>query len=257
MNKSIYITLACGVIFLAICIGIRFKDNISSSTSTITQNVEQKPSAAERPDIAAIVETSENKDMLPQEQSNPSHGPILSIAGLKNMVINPSANNGIQAWTVLGNVTIEPVGKRKNPCFTLLDKGRLKQKVDLRNSDMQYVVVATCGSTERVNNDNKDPAGLPLLRTYFEDKTGKSNSDDAIAIVMSMINQNGWGQVGIVQQIPTNTKYIHLELHQAPGKTPVNSATKFDDVFVTIARNKEAGNKMLESYIKQADAFSR
>jgi hypothetical protein len=260
MNKLMYTALACSLIFLAVCIGIRLKGNTTSSLPTKPSTPTKEPDKIDKStheEIMAIVKkTEESVKTASIKKASHTKGPILAIAGLKNIAQNPSANNGIENWKTMNAVTIENTSK-KNPFFSLRNKGRLKQKIKLHNADMQYVVVVACGSAPRTNKDTSDPAGLPLVRIYFEDYANKANTADETALVMTSIRQNGWGQIGVVKQIPANSQYLHLELHQATGKSPVTNVTKFDDVNVFIARNKESGNKMLASYVKQAQAFSR
>ncbi len=260
MNKLMYTALACALVFLAVCIGIRLKDNSPSSLPAKPSIPTEEPEPIDKStheDIMAIVKEAEKSvKTATTQKANHAKGPVIAIVGLKNIVKNPSANNGIVNWKTMSAVTIENTSK-KNPYFSLRNKGRLKQKVRLHNADMQYVVVVACGSAPRTNKDKSDPAGLPLVRIYFEDYSNKANTTDATALVMTSISQNGWGQIGIVKQIPANSQYLHLELHQATGKSPVTNVTRFDDVNVFIARNKESGNKMLASYLNQAQAFSR
>ena len=150
----------------------------------------------------------------------------------KNLLANPSADDGFRGWTPYKETFIERVSG--DPCFAVRNQGYILQDVALPEGSVgKYALLVGTLSTGRINEDNSI-TGLPYLYGYMMmSSQGRILSylqGESMSFPGKRVNE--WLPAYGVFPVPPETTMIRFFLNQAERKgDPQNgSLARFDDL---------------------------
>ena len=185
-----------------------------------------------------------------KEVSKMEPGPLLEISGYKNMVKNPGANEGLDSWKKVGDVSVE-AGRPGNPCFFMRYSGEFMQKIDLpADAGGKYALFIARASSDRM--DEGDQTGIPYLFGEWENRADDHKIDgylNADTMKLSNVKAGEWGVIYGIFKIPAESGKVQLIVHQADGSSPQNgSAAKVDDIWMLVFATEVDAKRMVEAY---------
>lgn len=176
---------------------------------------------------------------------------MMELKGVRNLVKNPYANQGLQFWKSRGDVSIDN-DNEGNPYFAVRYSGDIWQDVILREADAgRWALLISFSSSERINRD-EDQTGLPYLYGYLLNRAD-NNRIDAYLQGQNMkhaVREPGkWSVIWGVFQVPPTSGGIRLFLQQADGRYAQNgSAANFDEPGIYLFDTEEEARKFAGEY---------
>lgn len=180
---------------------------------------------------------------------------LLSVSGLvgaqtRNLLQNPSGDDGTNHWRVYGNASVE---RRSggNWEFVVRNKGSFAQDVDVpEEAAGLFVLLIGRVSSERINPDGAI-TGLPYLYGYSMSGAGRILAYlQGQEMLCTSRKQNervtAWG----LFQVVSGTTSIRFFLNQAERKdVPQNgSAARFDDVGLYLFATENDARAFVTAY---------
>jgi ankyrin repeat protein len=167
---------------------------------------------------------------------------ISSAIEEKNLLKNPSADQGLQYWEAYGQATTEYMS-HGNPYFVVRHEGYLMQDVPLPNTVGKYVLIIGRVSSEWINT-NSAITGLPYISGYFleeEPQRAITGYLEGQNLLCSAKKENEWVYAWGIFEVPRKSGRLRFILHQkkSPGVTKYGSAARFDDLGLYLFKSKE------------------
>ena len=192
----------------------------------------------------------------PKKKPEPkTKGPVLTVAGARNLLSNASANDGRTSWKTQGEVAIEAADG--NPYFAIRHSGMFSQDVKLPVGTT-HIVAAARASSERIIPGGI--TGLPYLYGYYVNKANANRFNgylNARGLRLEAREANAWGSVGAVMKIPPDTGAVRLMLQQASGREPQNgSVARLDDLVLCAFTDEDSAKAYLKGYRAAASEFN-
>lgn len=176
---------------------------------------------------------------------------MMEVNGVKNLVKNPYAGQGLNFWQSEGEAEVES-DEEDNPYFTIRYGASIWQDVPLSpDAAGRWALLIAWSSSERINEDG-DQTGLPYIQGYMLNSKSKQNINSHLnsqGMLYALKKPDEWGLIAGVFQVPPETGSIRLFLQQADGKSAQNgSAARFDDPGVFLFDTEEEARKFVETY---------
>ena len=189
-----------------------------------------------------------------EETVKPVSGRNIEISGFRNLVRNPSADQGDKFWRKQGDVAVEtrPDG---NPCFTIRYKGTFQQDARLRDAANKYLLLIARATGDRIHKDG-DQTGCPYLYGYWGNSKDMDKFNGYIhgqQLLFRPREKGEWGIAWGIFKIPPQTGFARLLLQQADGRKPQDgSAARFDDVGIYLFDQEADAKDFIRKYREKA-----
>jgi uncharacterized protein len=167
---------------------------------------------------------------------------ISSAIEEKNLLKNPSADQGMQYWKAYGEATTEYMSP-ENPYFVVRHKGYIMQDVPLPNAAGKYVLIIGRVSSEWINA-NSAITGLPYIFGYMLEEEPQRTVTGYIEgqnLLCSAEKEHEWVYAWGIFEVPRKSGRLTFILQQkkSPGVAKYGSAARFDDLGVYLFKSKE------------------
>lgn len=176
---------------------------------------------------------------------------MMEVGGVKNLIKNPYANQGLQSWKTKGDVSVE-ADSESNYYFIIKYRGDIWQDVALQEGDAgRWALLISFSYSERINRDG-DQTGLPYLYGYMLNRADNNRIDVYLQgqnMMHSVAQPNKWGVIWGVFQVPNTSGGIRLFLQQADGAYAQDgSAACFDEPGIYLFDSEEEAKNFAKEY---------
>ncbi len=174
----------------------------------------------------------------------------------ENLLSNPSADSGDQAWLAIDDAKIESV--KENFYFVVRNKGSFWQKISVPQREAgKYMLLIARGATERINADGST-AGMPCLigsLMSYDGPMGSGRINTFMNYPTLRLNPKAAGEWGVmygIARIPKRTVDASVFLKQADSDEvrQTSPAARFDDVGFYIFNTAKEALKFVKHYGK-------
>jgi len=176
---------------------------------------------------------------------------MMEIEGVRNLVKNPFAGQGLRFWQSEGEAEVE-VDEEDNPYFSIRNGASIWQDVPLpADSAGRWALLIAWSSSERIDEDG-DQTGLPYIQGYMLNSKNKQTINSHLnsqGMHQAQKKPDEWGLIAGIFQVLPETGSIRLFLQQADGKSAQNgSAARFDDPAVFLFDTEEGAREFVQTY---------
>jgi hypothetical protein len=170
------------------------------------------------------------------------------IQGPANLIENPAAERGADAWQGEGHAVVEEFNG--NRCFVVRNGGKFRQTVNLPvEAARKFVLFIAHVSGERIASDITDRPYLYGL-TLSVDRRRILLYNQAATMRGDAGRANQWTKAWGVFQVPDGSSSISYQLGQGlrRGSPHTGSAARFDDVGLFVFNTRSDAEEFVARY---------